>query len=80
MPDLLEQVGVTPLARTYGEKAEILARRFFPQPGGDLYDIIDIEFRMETYTGRIYLERRVTSEDVAKALRKLGVWKAPRND
>ena len=80
MPDLAKSVGVAPTARTHGEKATLLAERFFPQPQADLRDIKDTDFQPETYTGTVRIRQQVTSEDVADTLRKMSPWKAPGND
>jgi hypothetical protein len=66
-------------AADHSQKAEALAKKFFPNPPADLADIQDQAFLDEWEPG-FDMDQRVTPDEVTKAIRKASPWKAPGED
>ncbi|EAQ90773.1 hypothetical protein CHGG_02708 [Chaetomium globosum CBS 148.51] len=64
---------------TQKEKAEALARRFYPNPEADLSDIEDPDL-LEQWVPKFNIEEKVTVGDVRAVLSKISPWKAPGED
>lgn len=63
----------------HSQKAEVLAKKFFPSPPADLADIRDQDF-LEDWESGLEIEQRVTPDEVSEAIRKASPWKAPGDD
>jgi hypothetical protein len=67
------------VAASHGQKAEALAKRFFPNPPADLDDVQDQTFS-DDWEPRFDIQQEVTPAEVAEALAKTSSWKAPGED
>ncbi len=78
LPDLQGPQG-QPNLTSHSQKAEALARRFFPSPPANLEDLRDPGIQ-EDWNPKFQMEQQVAPDNVDKALRKAAPWKAPGED
>jgi hypothetical protein len=78
---LLSPTGQPTSLTTFEQKAEALAKKFFPSPPADLADIHETTFSIQ-YDQQPGLEvnRIVLPTDIAVVLKGMGPWKAPGED
>ena len=80
LPDLEAEDPLQPIATTHAEKADVLARRFFPNPTADLSTIrhqIWLDYSFHPYTT---IRQEVTKEDIQYVLKGIAPNKAPGED
>lgn len=67
------------VATNHDQKAEALAKRFFPNPPANLADVDDQTF-LDDWEQGFDIQQEVTQAEVAEAMRKASPWKAPGED
>jgi hypothetical protein len=67
------------VAADHGQKAEALAKRFFPNPPADLTDVQDQAF-LDSWVPGFEVQQKITPAEVQEAIRRASPWKAPGED
>ena len=80
IPDLETGDPLRPTATTHAGKADVLARRFFPNPTADLSTIRHPTWPDHSFHPRTTIRQEVTEEDVQQALKEMAPNKAPGED
>ena len=80
IPDLDTGDPLHPTATTHAEKADVLARRFFPNPTADLSTIRHPTWPDHSFHARTTVRQEVTEEDVQQTLKEMAPNKAPGED
>jgi hypothetical protein len=80
MPELRRSARDEYVARTHGEKATLLAEKFFLDLEVNLDDIADTTFEDHTFNNTFELSQAVSENDIAGLIKKAGAWKAPGHD
>ena len=80
LPDLEAEDPLQPIATTHAEKADVLARRFFPNPTADLSTIRHRTWPDYSFHPRTTIRQEVTEEDVQHVLKGMAPNKAPGED
>ena len=69
-----------PTAFSHSEKVESLRQRFFPESEANLDDVQDTGPSGSTTGLGFEIESEVSQDQVARAIHRIGVWKAPGRD
>ena len=82
LPELNNSEHLGSPARTFQEKAQILAQRFFPEESEGAAIVPDLEFHDTSFTSPtpIEINCKITAEDVIEVIKRTKPWKAPGND
>jgi Endonuclease-reverse transcriptase len=80
IPDLDTGDPLHPTARTHQEKAEVLVKRFFPEPAADTSTIAHRTWADHSFHPTTTLSQAVTEDDIQQILRGMAPSKAPGED